>query len=403
MKLPVYLDNHATTPVDPRVLDAMLPFFTEHFGNAASKAHEYGWMAEAAVDVARGQIARSIGCVSDEIIFTSGATESINLALKGLVEGYRRRAGYATAHVITVVTEHHAVLDTCKALERLGVRCTMVSVDRHGRVDPDAIAQAVANDTLLVSVMWANNEIGTIAPMDEISSICRRKGVLLHSDASQAVGRIAIDVRTTPVDLLSFSAHKMYGPKGIGALYIRGGSPRISLAPQIDGGGHEGGLRSGTLNVPAIVGFGKAALLAQTEREEESKRIARLRDLLEEEIRSALPGIVINGHPVARLCNNSSVTFPGRPADAMIMAMKDVAVSTGSACSSAAPGPSHVLRAIGLSGDDSKATLRFGLGRFTTQDEVLYAARRVIETAQQSLPVAENFHAEYHRSHSDTD
>jgi cysteine desulfurase len=394
MKLPVYLDNHATTPMDPRVLDAMLPFFSEHFGNAASKSHQYGWMAEAAVDVARGQIARLVGSESGEIFYTSGATESINLALKGVVEGFLRRTGQTTAHVVTVATEHHSVLDTCRSLERSGVRCSIVSVDRNGWVDPGAIAQAIADDTVLVSVMWANNEIGTIAPIDDIAAICQRKGVLLHSDATQAVGKISIDLRSTPVDLLSFSAHKMYGPKGIGALYIRRRGSRIPLVPQIDGGGHEGGVRSGTLNVPAIVGFGKAALIAQTEHEEESKRVAELRDLLEEELKEALPGVVVNGHPVARLGNNSSMTFPGSRADAMITAMKDVAVSTGSACSSATPEPSHVLRAIGLSADDGKATLRFGLGRFTTHDEILYAIRRVAEAAHESRPGVEVYHPE---------
>jgi cysteine desulfurase len=395
MKLPVYLDNHATTPLDPRVLEAMLPYFTEHFGNASSRAHEYGWMAAAAVDVARGQVARLIGCQSNEIVFTSGATESINLAIKGVVEGYQRRGIKRPAHVVTVSTEHHAVLDTCKALESTGVRHTMLPVDRFGQIDPEALAHAIDGDTLLVSVMWANNEIGTITRMDVISGICRQRGVLLHSDATQAIGKIPVDVRSIPVDLLSFSAHKMYGPKGIGALFVRQGGSRFRLVPQIDGGGHEGGMRSGTLNVPAIVGFGRAAQLSQTEWDEESKRTSRLRDLLETEIREGLPEILINGHPVERLCNNSSITFPGRRADAMIMAMKDIAVSTGSACSSARPEPSHVLQAIGHTIVESKATVRFGLGRFTTQDEVMYAARRVIEAARLSLPGVEEYHPEY--------
>ncbi len=392
MRLPVYLDNHATTPLDPRVLEAMLPYFTEHFGNAASKAHEFGWMAEAAVDVARGQVARLIGADSSEIIFTSGATESINLALKGLVEGHRRRNGRQEMHIVTAATEHHAVLDTCKALGMSGVRYTVLRVDHFGRVEPDAVSRAIQDDTILVSVMWANNEIGTIAPMSEISEVCRAKGVLLHSDATQAVGKIPVDIRSIPTDLLSFSAHKMYGPKGIGALYVRGTGQRIPLAPQIDGGGHERGLRSGTLNVPAIAGFGKAAKLAAAEMEEESKRVAELRDLLERQICAALPDVFMNGHPVDRLANSASITFPGRRADAMILAMKDVAVSTGSACSSAMPEPSHVLQAIGRLSADARATLRFGLGRFTTEEEVLYAARRVVEVAAGSQPAAELFH-----------
>lgn len=391
MRLPVYLDNHATTPLDPRVLEAMMPFFTEHFGNAASNAHEYGWMAGAAVDVARGHVARLIGAESGEIVFTSGATESVNLALKGIVEGRRRASGKAGMHVVTVATEHHAVLDTCKALEPAGVRCTVLPVDRFGLVEPDAVFRAIEADTVLVSVMWANNEIGTVAPMEEISAICRARGVPLHSDATQAAGKIPIDVRVVPADLLSFSAHKMYGPKGAGALYVRANGShgngihehgtRIVIAPQIDGGGHESGFRSGTLNVPAIVGFGRAARIAAEEMEEESLRIARLRDLLEDRLHAALPEVLFNGHRVHRLGGNASITFPGRRADAMIMAMKDVAVSTGSACSSAVPAPSHVLAAIGRSVADAKATLRFGLGRFTKEEEVLYAVRRVIATA----------------------
>jgi cysteine desulfurase len=393
MRLPVYLDNHATTPMDPRVLEAMIPYFTEHFGNAASKAHEYGWMAEAAVDVARGQVARLIGADSSEIIFTSGATESINLALKGVVEGHRRRNRRTGMHIVTVATEHHAVLDTCKALGMSDVTYTVLRVDSFGRVDPDDVARALQDDTILVSVMWANNEIGTIAPMTGISEVCRARGVLLHSDATQAVGKIPVDIRQNRIDLISFSAHKFYGPKGIGALFVRGGGQRISLAPQLDGGGHERGLRSGTLNVPAIAGFGKAAKLAASEMEEESKRMAALRDLLEQKISDALPDVLRNGHPSERLANSASLTFPGRRADAMILAMKDVAVSTGSACSSAEPEPSHVLQAIGRSAPDARSTLRFGLGRFTTEEEVLYAAQRVIEVAAGTQPTAETYHA----------
>ena len=393
MKLPIYLDNNATTPLDPRVLEAMMPFFKEHFGNASSRSHEYGWMAETAVDVARGQVAHLIGASPEELVFTSGATESINLALKGLVEGMRRRTGRQAMHIITAFTEHHAVLDTCNELELRGGGWTALPVDRNGRVDVAAVDRTITRDTVLVSIMWANNEIGTIAPMAEIAEVCRARGVLLHTDATQAIGKVAVNVREVPVDLLSFSAHKMYGPKGIGALYVRGGMPRITLSPQIVGGGQEHRLRSGTLNVPAIAGFGKAARIVETEWLEESKRIAQLRDQLEDEIRAVLPNIQINGHPTERLANTSSITFPGCRADAMIMAMKDVAVSTGSACSSAVPEPSHVLRAIGRSVSDAKATLRFGLGRFTTREEILYAARRVIDVAENTGSRIDKIHS----------
>jgi cysteine desulfurase len=343
-------------------------------------------MAEAAVDLARKEVAQLIAADPGEIIFTSGATESINLALKGIVEGMRRRTGGRRMHVVTAATEHHAVLDSCNAMDLSGGGWTALPVDRYGRVDPDAVARAITKDTVLVSVMWANNEIGTIAPMAEIAAVCRARGILLHTDATQAVGKISVDVRAIPVDLLSFSAHKMYGPKGTGALYVRGGKSRIPLVPQIDGGGQEIGLRSGTLNVPGIVGFGKAARIAAAEWEEESRRVAGLRDSLESELRLQIPEIQVNGHPAERLAHNASITFPGRRADAMIMAMKDVAVSTGSACSAAVPEPSHVLRAIGRTTAEAKATLRFGLGRFTTKEEVTYAARRVSEAADASRP-----------------
>lgn len=382
MRLPVYLDNHATTPLDPRVLEAMMPFFTEHFGNASSKAHEYGWTAEAAVDIARKRIAELVGADAKEIVFTSGATESISLALRGVVDGARSLARDREIHIVTAATEHHAVLDTLKALGRTGVRLTIVPVDSHGRVDVDALERALTEQTLLVSVMWANNEIGTIAPMREISELCRSRGILFHSDATQAVGRVSVNVRSVPVDLLSFSAHKMHGPKGIGALYISTKTPRIPLVPQVVGGGQESGVRSGTLNVPAIVGFGRAAHIASVEMEDEAKRVSQLRNLLEEKLAEAYPEMKVNGHPMLRLPNNSSITFAGKRADAMIMAMKDVAVSTGSACSSTSPEPSHVLQAIGCSPADIKSTLRFGLGRFTTEEEIAYAARRVVEVAQ---------------------
>jgi cysteine desulfurase len=395
-RMPVYLDNHATTRLDPRVLDAMMPFLQEQYGNPASRAHEYGWTAEAAVNVARAQVARLIGAEAAEIVFTSGATESINLAIKGTAEGLFQRSRRPGYQVITAATEHRAVLDACHRLEDFGFRVVVLPVDEFGRVSPDAIARAITDDTVLVSIMWANNEIGTIAPLEEIAALCRGRGVLFHTDATQAAGRIPVDLRSVPADLVSFSAHKMYGPKGIGALYIRPHTPRIPLAAQIDGGGHERGLRSGTLNVAGIVGFGKAAELAVQEMTEENSRIADLRDRLVAGIQLHLGDTIVNGHPVGKLPHNASVTFPGRRADALMMAMKDIAVSSGSACSSAQPGDSHVLHAIGLSASESKGTLRFGLGRFTTREEIDYAVRRVVETAHglkaKALSVEESPH-----------
>ena len=379
-QLPVYLDNHATTRLDSRVLDVMMPFLREQYSNAASRAHEYGWMAEAAVDIARAQVGRLIGADAEEIVFTSGATESINLAIKGTAEGLFQRSRRPGYQVITAATEHRAVLDTCRRLEDFGFRVVVVPVDGFGRVSPDDIARVITDDTVLVSIMWANNEIGTIAPIADIAALCKVRGVLFHTDATQAAGRIPVDLRRVPVDLLSFSAHKMYGPKGIGALYVRKHSPRIPLAAQIDGGGHERGMRSGTLNVPGIVGFGKAAELAAEEMTEDNVRIGELRDLLIAGIRHHLEDVSINGHPREKLVHNANITFPGTSADALMMAMKDVAVSSGSACSSAQPEPSHVLRAIGLSEPESKGTLRIGLGRFTTREEIDYTVRRVMES-----------------------
>ncbi len=379
-RMPVYLDNHATTRLDPRVLDAMMPFLQEQYGNPASRAHEYGWTAEAAVDIARAQVGRLIGAGAEEIVFTSGATESINLAIKGTAEGLFQRSRRPGYQVITAASEHRAVLDACHRLEDFGFRVVVLPVDEFGRVSPEAIARAITDDTVLVSIMWANNEIGTIAPLGEIAALCKARGILFHTDATQAAGRIPVDLRHVPADLVSFSAHKMYGPKGVGALYVRPRTPRIPLASQIDGGGHERGMRSGTLNVPGIVGFGKAAELAAKEMAEENVRIADLRDRLVAGIQHHLGETFVNGHPVERLPHNASVTFPGRRADALMMAMKDIAVSSGSACSSAQPGDSHVLRAIGLSASESKETLRFGLGRFTTREEIDYAVRRVVES-----------------------
>ncbi len=378
MNVPVYLDNHATTKVDPRVLEAMLPFFSEHYGNAASRQHEFGWYAEAAVEVARSQIADLIGAGDLEIIFTSGATESINLALKGIAEAYASKGN----HIITVATEHKAVLDTCRRLEATGCRVTYLPVDRYGCIDPGELAERITDKTILVSVMAANNEIGTLAPMERIGNICASRGVLFHTDATQAAGKIPVDVARWNVDLLSLSGHKMYGPKGIGALVVRAATPRIRLAPQMDGGGHEHGFRSGTLNVPAIVGFGAAAKIAKEELLADADRTRALRDRLVEGLKSQLDDVKVNGHPESRLPNNANITIPGVRADRLMMDMKDVAVSSGSACSSSLPEPSHVLRAIGLSKDDILSSLRLGVGRFTTGEEIEYAARRIAESAR---------------------
>ncbi len=375
MRLPVYLDNNATTRVDDRVLQAMLPYFTEKYGNAASRQHGYGWSAEGAVEAARARIASLIGASPAEIVFTSGATESINLAIKGVAESLQEKGD----HLVTAVTEHKAVLDTMDNLERHGFRITRLTVDKHGLVDPGDVAKAITGQTILVSIMTANNEIGTIAPMDEIGQICRARGVQFHTDATQAVGKIPVSVQSMHLNLMSFSAHKMYGPKGIGALYIRTSRPALRLVPQMDGGGHEGGLRSGTLNVPAIVGFGSAAQIAMSELSRDAEHTALLRDRLVHALTDELPEVSLNGHPVQRLPNNASLTFEGVDADRLMMDMKDVAVSTGSACSSATPSPSHVLQAIGLKPGAVRSTLRFGLGRFTTDEEISYAVGRVAE------------------------
>lgn len=375
IRLPIYLDNHSTTKVDPRVVEAMLPYFSEHYGNAASKQHEFGWRAEAAVEQSRKHLAALLGADPEEIIFTSGATESINLALKGVAEGYASKG----KHIITAATEHKAVLDCCQRLEKYGFRVTTLSVDRFGLISLDQLQNAMTSETILVSVMTANNEIGTLAPINEIGRLCRERGILLHTDATQAVGKIPIDVRAMSVDLMSFSSHKMYGPKGVGALFVRKTSPRLKVRSQMDGGGHERGLRSGTLNVPAIVGFGEAARIAVQEMEEERSRTARLRDMLVSRLLASVEETWLNGHPMKRLPNNANITFKNADADKVMMEMKDVAVSSGSACSSAQPEPSHVLTAIGLSTEDAKCSIRFGLGRFTTEEEIEYTVTRVAE------------------------
>lgn len=375
MKLPIYMDYHSTTPVDPRVLDAMVPYFTQSFGNPASRQHHFGWMAEEAVEESRTSIARAIGGEAREIIFTSGATESNNLALKGAVEALRQKGD----HVVTSAVEHPSVLDPCRRLEKSGTRVTVLPVDSDGMVDPDAVGRALTPRTILVSVMAANNEIGTIQDIAAIGAICRERGILFHTDATQAVGKIPIDVRAMNVDLLSMSAHKFYGPKGVGALFVRSSEPKIRLRSLIDGGGHERGVRSGTLNVPGIVGLASALKLCVYTEEEEAARLSSFRDRMLAAWSEALGDVVLNGHPSKRLPNNLNVSFLHVDANTLMMSMKDVAVSTGSACSTADPEPSHVLRALHLPPERLHSAIRLGLGRFTTEEEVTYVIERVIE------------------------
>jgi cysteine desulfurase len=375
MSKPVYLDYHATTPVDPRVIDAMLPYFGERFGNAASRSHSFGWEAEKAVDLARRRIAGLAGATAREIVFTSGATESNNLALKGVMEAYRSRG----SHLVTMATEHKAVLDPALHLERQGCRLTVLPPEPDGLLSLDRLRAALEPDTLLVSVMAANNEIGVIQPVREIGAICRERGVLFHSDAAQAFGKIPVDVERDGIDLLSVSAHKLYGPKGVGALYVRRRNPRVQVAAQMDGGGHEAGMRSGTLNVPAIVGFGEACAIAAAEMAGEAARLAILRDRLRGRLEAELDGVVVSGSLERRLPGNLNVSFSGVDGDALLMSMPDLALSTGSACSSATVEPSHVLRALGVGEERARGALRFGLGRWTTAQEVEYAAGRIVE------------------------
>ena len=376
MKTPIYMDNHATTPVDPRVLEAMLPYFAEKFGNAASRNHAYGWESEAAVDTGREQIAKLIGASSlREIVFTSGATESDNLAIKGVADSYRQKG----THIITCVTEHKAVLDSCKVLEKHGYEVTYLTVDSDGLVDLQQVQDAITDRTILISIMVANNEIGTIQPVMEIGKLAKEKGILFHTDATQAVGKIPIDIDSMGVDLLSVSAHKMYGPKGIGALYVRSTKPRVKLNPIIDGGGHERGMRSGTLNIPGIVGFGKACEIAQKEMSSEAKRLTTLRERLKNGILNQLTEVYVNGHPSRRLPGNMNMSFAYVEGESLLMGLKEIAVSTGSACTSASLEPSYVLRAIGIEEELAHTSIRFGLGRFNTEDEVDYTIRRVVE------------------------
>jgi cysteine desulfurase len=374
MKIPVYLDYHATTPVDPRVLEVMLPYFTQEFGNAASKSHVFGWRAEEAVEAARAEVARLVGASAREIVWTSGATESNNLALKGAAQFYREKG----KHLVTVKTEHKAVLDSMHALERQGFEVTFLDVERDGRLDPARLRAALRKDTTLVSEMHANNETGVVHPIEEIGKITREAGVLLHCDAVQSAGKIPFDVERANADLVSLTAHKLCGPKGVGALYVRR-KPRVRLVAQMDGGGHERGYRSGTLNVPGIVGFGKAAALALAEREAETARVLSLRERLRLGLAAGLDLLTVNGSLEHRVPGNLNVSFAYVEGEALMMAVKDVAVSSGSACTSASLEPSYVLRAMGVSDDLAHSSIRFGLGRFTTQEEIDWVIRLVVE------------------------
>lgn len=378
MKTPIYMDYHATTPVDPRVVEAMEPYFTERFGNPASRQHYFGWVTEEAVNESRSKIARALNAEPREIYFTSGATESNNLAIKGAAEAYSQKG----RHIVTCQTEHKSVLDVCKNLAKRGHEVTILTVDEYGLIDVEQLKKAMKESTVLVSIMIANNEIGTIQSVTEIGKLCKEHGVLFHTDATQAVGKMAVDVEAMNIDLLSLSGHKMYGPKGIGALYVRSKNPRVKIIAQLDGGGHERGLRSGTLNVPGIVGLGKALELCVESMGEESERLRRLRDKLEQTLFDNLEDVYVNGHPKYRLPNNLNMSFLYVEENALMMGMKDVAVASGSACSSAEPMPSHVLKSLGISKERQHSAIRFGLGRWTTEEEVNYVAGRVIETVK---------------------
>jgi cysteine desulfurase len=375
VKLPIYMDNHATTPMDPRVLEEMLPFFMEKFGNAASRNHSFGWAGEEGVETARERIAKLVGATTKEIIFTSGATESDNLAIKGVAEFYKDKGN----HIITTVTEHKAVLDTCKRLEKDGFEVTYLGVAKDGRVDPDDVKRAIKDKTILVSVMLANNEIGTVQPLEEIGKVTRERGVLLHSDAVQGVGKVEFDVQKMNVDLASLTAHKMYGPKGVGALYVRRSKPRVRLVAQMDGGGHERGMRSGTLAVPLIAGFGKACEIMLREGKAESAKLSILRERLRARIMGQLDEVYINGSVEHRLPGNLNISFNFVEGEGLMMAIKDVAVSSGSACTSASLEPSYVLRAMGLGDELAHSSIRFGLGRFNTEEEVDFVGKLMVD------------------------
>jgi cysteine desulfurase len=373
MKLPIYMDYHATTPVDPRVLEAMTPYFTHHFGNAASRNHAFGWEAEEAVEEARRQVAELIGANAKEIIFTSGATESNNLAIKGVAEMYREKGN----HIITAVIEHKAVIDTCKKLEKQGARVTYLPVQKDGRISLDDLRAAITDKTILITIMTANNEIGVLQPVAEIGAIAKEKGILFHTDGVQAVGKVPFDVNALKADLVSMSAHKMYGPKGVGALYVRRRNPRVLLAEQINGGGHERGMRSGTLNVPGIVGMGKAAAIAKAEMAAEGERLKRLRERLNQGLHRNLDELYINGSMEHRLPHSLNISFAYVEGESLLMGINDVAVSSGSACTSASLEPSYVLKALGAGDDLAHSSIRFGLGRWTTEEEVDYVVEKL--------------------------
>lgn len=389
IKLPIYLDNNSTTPMDPRVLEAMIPYFTEHFGNAASRNHPFGWSAEEAVDYAREQIAKLIGADSREIIFTSGATESNNLAIKGVLEMYAAKGN----HMITVTTEHKAVLDTCKSVEKMGGKVTYISPDSEGMITLAQVKEAITLETILISIMFGNNEIGVLQPIREIATLAKEHGILFHTDATQAVGKIPVDVLADNIDLMSFTAHKMYGPKGVGALYVRRKNPRVKVSAQMEGGGHERGMRSGTLNVPGIVGFGKACEICMNEMEQEAIRLSALRDRLEKEL-SVIEESYINGNVNHRLPHSSNMSFKYVEGEGLIMGVKNIAVSSGSACTSASLEPSYVLKALGLDDELAHSSLRFGLSRFTTDEEIDFAINHVkeaVEKLREMSPLWEMF------------
>ncbi|TKB99044.1 IscS subfamily cysteine desulfurase [Pedobacter cryophilus] len=389
LKTPIYLDNNATTPMDPRVLEAMLPYFTEKFGNAASRNHPFGWAAEEGVDYAREQVAKLIGATEKEIIFTSGATESDNLAIKGVYEMYKEKGN----HIITLTTEHKAVLDACKHLEKLGANITYLDVESDGLVDLNKLEAAMTDQTILVAIMYANNEIGVIQPVKEISAIAHKHGALFFTDAVQAVGKIKVNVIEDGIDLLALSGHKMYGPKGVGALYVRRKNPRVKVTSQMDGGGHERGMRSGTLNVPGIVGLGKACELCFNEMEEEAIRLSALRDKLEKSL-TELEESYVNGNPAHRLPHTANISFKYVEGEGLMMAMKDMAVSSGSACTSASLEPSYVLKSLGLSDDLAHSSIRFGLGRFTTEEEIdftIESTKKAVNHLRDLSPLWEMF------------
>ncbi|MGA3023646.1 MAG: IscS subfamily cysteine desulfurase [Bryobacteraceae bacterium] len=378
MKLPIYMDNHATTPVDPRVFEAMRPYFTEVFGNAASRNHSFGWEAEEAVETARKQVADLIGATAKEIVFTSGATESNNLAIKGVAEMYAEKGN----HIITAATEHKCVLDTCKHLEKQGCRVTYLPVGQDGLIDLDMLREAITDKTILISIMYANNEIGVLQPVAEIAKIAREKGVLFHTDGVQAVGKIPVNVTRDGIHLMSLSAHKIYGPKGAGALYVRRKAPRVQLTAQMDGGGHERGMRSGTLNVTGIVGLGAACSFCQQDMPEESVRLRGLRDRLMNKLMTELDAVYINGSLDRRLPHNLNISFAYVEGESLLMGINDVAVSSGSACTSATLEPSYVLKALGAGDDLAHSSIRFGLGRFNTEEEVDYVGDKVVDVVK---------------------